>query len=122
MPCPVSHIEWRVTDLERGAAFLSALFGWRFAVYSPHYRLYTPAAGPCVGLMEVPEVEPCPAACAYIQVDDIDHRLQQAEQLGGRVVTARTAVPDYGWYAQILDPDGNAIGLFEPWSPDRTAH
>ncbi|NJN45515.1 MAG: VOC family protein [Candidatus Competibacteraceae bacterium] len=109
----VSHIEWFVTDLDRSVAFLTDLFGWQFVVFSEHYRLYTPESGPRVGLMEVAVGNPCEATLPYVTVDDIELYLQRAEQLGGRVVTGRSEIRNYGWYAQIADPDGNRIGLFQ---------
>jgi predicted enzyme related to lactoylglutathione lyase len=115
----VSHIEWIVTDLDCSVAFLTDLFGWQFTVFSEHYRLYTPESGPRVGLMEVAAGEPCDANLAYVTVDDIERYLQRAEQLGGRIVTGRSEIPNYGWYAQVADPDGNRIGLFQVWTSQR---
>lgn len=109
----VSHVEWTVTDLDRAAAFLEGLFGWRFQVFSRHYRLYTPAQGVCVGLMAAAEVRPGRSPMVHVQVADLDAALARAGALGGRVLTGRTEIPDYGWYAQVLDPDGNIVGLFQ---------
>ncbi|MEE4378892.1 MAG: VOC family protein [Candidatus Competibacteraceae bacterium] len=111
----ISHIEWFVIDLNRSVAFLNGLFGWQFEVFSEHYRLYTPESGPRVGLMEVAAIKPCEATFGYVTVDDIERYLQRAEQLGGCVVTGRSEIPNYGWYAQIADPDGNRVGLFQAW-------
>lgn len=113
----VSHVEWYVTDLARAEAFLSGLFGWRFEPYSRHYRLHTPAeGGVCVGLMEVEKVRPCRSTLVHVQVDDIESYLQRALQFGGRIDTPKTVIPHYGWYAHVLDPDGNVVGLFQALS------
>ncbi len=109
----MSHVEWVVTDLDRAVAFLSGLFGWRFQVFSRHYRLYTPERGVCVGLMEAADVSPGYSPMVYVQVADLDATLARAEALGGRIRTARVEIADYGEYAQVLDPDGNLIGLFQ---------
>jgi len=109
----VSHVEWRVTDLARSEAFLQQLFGWQFVAFSRHYRLYTPPAGTCVGLMESTTVQPTTATLVHVQVDDIAAYLKRARQLGAPVVTESTPIPAYGWYAQVLDPDGNVVGLFQ---------
>lgn len=109
----VSHVEWCVTDLARSEAFLTGLFGWRFAIHSRHYRLYVPPQGTCVGLLEVAKVRPCRSTLIHIQVDNVDAYLAHACQLGGSVDTPRTEIPGHGWYAQVLDPDGNVVGLFQ---------
>lgn len=109
----VSHVEWRVADLERSAAFLEALFGWRFERYSTHYRLYQPEQGVAVGLLETADRQPGLSPMVHIQVTDLDATLDRARALGARVVVVRTAVPGHGWYAQFEDGDGNRIGLFE---------
>lgn len=113
----VSHVEWHVSDVDRSATFFSELFGWRFERFSRHYRLYAPANGVRVGLMEVSEVPRCEAAQAHVQVGNIDTCLKRAGRLGGREVTPRTEIPDYGWYAHIADPDGNLVGLFQAMQP-----
>jgi len=112
-PPRVSHVEWLVTDLARSCAFLGGLFGWEFQVYSTHYRLYTPASGVCVGLMEVAEVSPATSTLVHIQVTDLDHYIQRGLHLGGHLATGPVELANYGRYAQLLDPDGHRIGLFQ---------
>ncbi|MFO1351326.1 MAG: VOC family protein [Gammaproteobacteria bacterium] len=109
----VSHVEWRVTDLDRSIAFFEALFGWRFARHSTHYRIAFPDQGPAVGLLETREVRPSDSTLIHIRVDDLDAYLRRARGLGAPLATPRTAVPGHGWYAQVVDPDGNIVGLFE---------
>ncbi|MDX1605667.1 MAG: VOC family protein [Candidatus Competibacterales bacterium] len=109
----VSHVEWRVADLDRSVAFLEELFGWRFEVYSTHYRLYQPEQGVAVGLLETAERRPGLSPMVHIQVEAIDPLLDRARALGALVVVGRTAVPGHGWYAQFEDSDGNLIGVFE---------
>lgn len=109
----ISHIEWLVSHLDRSTEFLHALFGWQFAVYSTHYRLYQPEQGVAVGLLETEHRRPGDSPMVHVQVADLDAVLRQAQTLGARVVAERTAVPGHGWYAQFEDHDGNRIGLFE---------
>jgi predicted enzyme related to lactoylglutathione lyase len=94
-------------------AFLEELFGWRFERYSTHYRLYQPAQGVAVGLLETAERQPGLSPMVHVRVADLDATLDLARMLGALVVVERTAVPGHGWYAQFEDPDGNRIGLFE---------
>jgi predicted enzyme related to lactoylglutathione lyase len=116
-PPHVSHVEWYVTDLARTEAFLSSLFGWDFEPYSRHYRLYTPPeGGTCVGLMDVKDARPCRSTLVHVQVNDIETYLRRAAELGGRIDSHKTEIPHYGWYAHVLDPDGNVVGLFQALS------
>jgi len=49
----------------------------------------------------------------HIQVSDLAGYIQRGLALGGRLATGPTEIPDYGCYAQLLDPDGHRIGLFQ---------
>ncbi len=109
----ISHVEWLVSCLDRSTAFFHALFGWQFAVYSTHYRLYQPKQGVAVGLLETEVRRPGDSPMVHVHVADLDAVLQQAQTLGAKIVAQRTAVPGHGWYAQFEDYDGNRIGLFE---------
>ncbi len=42
---------------------------------------------------------------------DIDGCLSRAEASGGKVALPKTSIGEYGNIAQIVDPDGNAVGL-----------
>ncbi len=112
----VSHVEWRVTGLERAAALLEGLFGWRFALHSRHYRLYVPEGGGTqVGLHQVETVQPSEAVLVHVQVSEgLEAALARALSFGARAHVAPTLVPGHGRFAQVLDFDGNVIGLFEP--------
>ncbi len=116
----VSHVEWLVTDLERAEAFLGALFGWRFEPFGSRYRLYTPPGGTCVGLMQVARATPAGSPLVHVEVEDIDDALARGEALGAPLLTPRTEIPGYGWYAQLGDPDGNMVGLFQAAAPVAT--
>jgi len=116
-PPHISHVEWLVTDLNRSVAFLEALFGWHFEFYSTHYRLYTPSQGTAVGLLEVEQVKPSSAVLVHVQIDQLEQFLETAQTLGASIVTPPTQVPGHGRYAQVTDPDGHLIGLFEADQP-----
>ena len=112
-PPSISHVEWLVTDLARSVAFLEGLFGWRFEVYSTHYRLYTPIQGTAVGLLEVRQVQPSHTTLVHVQIENLEQSLRTAQGLGASVATPPTMVPGHGRYAQVTDPDGHLIGLFQ---------
>lgn len=110
---PVSHIEWRSPAPERCAAFLEALFGWRFRRHGSRYLEYCTDTL-CLGLMQEKASPPPAGACqAYLRVADLDSVLARVETLRGSVALAPREIPDYGRYARLATPDGTVIGLFE---------
>lgn len=51
----------------------------------------------------------------YLSVDDLTPVLQRAQDNGGDMLVARTALPEgMGYFAQFRDCEGNRVGL---WSP-----
>jgi hypothetical protein len=48
----------------------------------------------------------------YVQTDDIEASLAQAEKLGSKTLPPKTEIPGTGWFAFFADPGGNRIGLF----------
>jgi len=109
----VSHVEWCCRDIEKIAAFLQALFAWEFKPFGNNYLLCTPDRGPAVGLLRSDSANQGNNCLVFVTVNDIETVLQQATSLGAKVHVGKTAIPQYGWYAQIRDGDGNTVGLFE---------
>jgi hypothetical protein len=108
----VSHVEWCCRDIETTADFFQALFGWQFKTFGNNYLLCNPERGPAIGLLRC-EPAAQPLCQVFITVDSIDTQLQRASMLGGHTHVEKTLIPDYGWYAQIKEPQGNIVGLFE---------
>ena len=44
----------------------------------------------------------------------IDESIKKAIALGGKIVTPKSEVPNVGWIATALDPEGNHIALLQP--------
>jgi predicted enzyme related to lactoylglutathione lyase len=109
----LSHFEWSSTDLERTKTFLEGLFGWKIKSWSDNYMVIYPPEGPDGGIMKVDKVEPGKSPCIYIEVDDIEPYLEKAVELGGKIDVPKTEIPKVGWYAHILDFDGNTIGIMQ---------
>jgi predicted enzyme related to lactoylglutathione lyase len=109
----VSHVEWCCRDTEKTAEFFQELFGWQFNPFGNNYLLSSPQEGPAVGLLRSVTAIPGDNCLVFITVDSIDQHMQHAIALGGNEHVAKTAIPNYGWYAQIKEPQGNIVGLFE---------
>ncbi len=51
----------------------------------------------------------------YLHLDDIAPALARARGVGATVLVPRTALPGgRGWFAQLIDSEGNRVGLYSP--------
>ena len=65
------------------------------------------------GIMQKRMPEAPNAWLPYVQVDNVDATLKKAKQHGGKVVVDKTAIPNMGAYAVLVDPVGATIGVWE---------
>ncbi len=120
------HFEIPATDIEKLKNFYSALFGWtieKFPGPSEYYLLQTVPvdsnmvpihAGVNGGLYKkTPETAEQAKPTNYILVESVDEYSKKIQQLGGKIVVPKTAIPTLGWWALALDPDGNHFGIME---------
>ena len=121
---PVVHFDIPVTDLQKSAAFYSALFGWKIdEIPNANYAMVTttdsdPNTGPkkpgaINGGMGLRSNAPTlTQPYLTVQVDDIQATLESVVAAGGAIVRPLTDMGDWGKMAVFQDPEGNAIGLF----------
>lgn len=115
----VCHIEFPVTDMDRGRRFYEGLFGWNFREFGPSMVVFGTDEGHVGGLSKADKVEPSPFTHIWIQVSDVDPYLAKAPGLGERVVREKYDIPHVGHGGEISDPDGNPIGLVQ-FAEDRS--
>jgi predicted enzyme related to lactoylglutathione lyase len=122
MPGSVTHFEVYAEDPAKLVHFYRELFGWAVekAPGIDYWRIQTgPAADNRLnaGLTyrPLPQIR---SWLNYVSVNSLDDSLDQAQHLGGEVLTPKTAVPRTGWYAVIADPEGN---IFAIWQNDPKA-
>jgi predicted enzyme related to lactoylglutathione lyase len=122
---PVVHFEIPATDPESLSTFYSQLFDWKIEKFpmdgQPYYIITTTETdeqgmptkpgGINGGLMtrQMQEQQPI----NYVSVDTVDAYLEKAQRLGATLVVGKTEVPQMGWFAVIMDPDSNTIGLWQ---------
>lgn len=102
-------------DLDRAAAFYGAILeeplnvvdsqGGRIAIF--------PYEPPGVGGCLVTDAHPTPhGTLVFLNVDGrLDRVLSLVEGAGGRVALPKTSLGEIGWMAQIIDSEGNRVGL-----------
>lgn len=94
--------------------FYGEMFGWTFEKGSPgfrHYHMLTPGGGPKGGLSA--RQDPQHGPVNYIKVASAQEAITRAQALGAKVLVDKKPVPGAGWYAVLLDPQGNRLGLWE---------
>lgn len=116
MSNPFVHIELHASDTAAAKKFYGELLDWGMKdeeVGGMTYAMISPGEGTGGGMMK----NPVPGApsywLAYVQVDDLAAAASKAEKLGGKIVQAKTDLPNGGSFAVITDPMGAAVGLLQ---------
>ena len=125
----VSHFEIYADDPEALSQFYTKLFDWSVElVPGMDYRFIktveTGAAGPTQpggingGMITRPQDYDGNAFVNYVNVENLDQAVERGKGLGAKVMKPRTAVPGMGWFAMLLDPQGNGFAV---WQMDKAA-
>lgn len=110
----ITHIDIPVDDVDRAKGFYGALFGWQIQEY-PGYEGYPMWQAPnkISGGGLAPRDENFDRPRSYVEVDSIDETIATAVEAGATVALAKDEITPTSWWAIIVDPDGNEIGLYE---------
>ena len=112
----ICHVEIPTTDFEKAKVFYSNLFGWKVNMMPDmNYAAFQTGAEPGGGFNKVDKVTSLgeEGVLIYVSVDEIQQTLAKVTELGGNIVKEKTEIPEIGWYALFVDPEGNVIGIFE---------
>ena len=125
---PVVHFQVPVAEMARAQKFYERVFGWKINVIPEmkgqyHVAVTTPAnemgrpttPGAINGALSVraPKTEPKGHAWLVIAVDSIDEHVKKIKAAGGKLLQEKAPVMDMGFYAEVTDTEGNAVGLWE---------
>ena len=122
----VVHFEVPAKNLKRAQSFYKDVFGWQInEVKMPagSYTLVSTAPTDENGRVKEPgainggimkKQKPFTGPVITLQVDDIDETLKALVKHGGKSVTKKTAMGEFGSYGYFRDTEGNLIGLFTP--------
>lgn len=111
MTATVNYFEIGSPDPDVARAFYGSLFGWSVGEASPvGYRMVEGDRG---GLWDTSGMGGGSWAIFYVQVDDVQAAVTQAEALGA---TVAVAIVDNGAieFAHLVDPQGNRFGVWKP--------
>jgi predicted enzyme related to lactoylglutathione lyase len=110
------HIELSTDNVKRAKDFYGKLFQWKFEempMPGGSYTMLKAGEGPGGGLMQKQSPQAPSAWLAYVEVDDVAKAVVHARELGGKIITDKTPIPDMGAFAIIADPTGAVLGLYE---------
>lgn len=116
----IVHFEIPADDVERAKKFYAGLFGWQFSSPPGFQDYWTFMTGdeddPGGGMMvrEAPEQ----GIVNYFHVESVADHVTKAQALGAKVIMPRSPVPTMGWFAQLVDTEGNIFAL---WESDESA-
>lgn len=109
------HIGWNelmAGDLPGAMDFYEQMFGWQqdkamdMGPMGP-YQLYNIQGQMLVGMMKKPDEIPAPPYWGYyINVPSLGAAIERVTAGGGQIVNGPIEVPDGGWVANGLDPQG----------------
>ncbi len=114
--------ELMTRSVERAKKFYAETVGWGFdAMPMPAgagtYWVAKMGDQPVAGILDIstPEFGPVPESwMAYLAVDDVDARVQEAVKAGAKLMKPIFDVPGVGRIAILMEPGGAGIGWMTP--------
>ncbi len=114
---PVNFIEIVATNIERAKEFYQKVFALElFPNQMPEYKMYMFGAPDKLGasgaLIEDSFNKPsADGSVVYFSFEDIAIPLDKVEGANGKILIPKTSIEEFGFFAHILDTEGNRIGL-----------
>jgi len=120
----IVHFEIPADDVEKLRKFYADLFGWKIEKTPGPMEYWVIETVPVDEKMmpirpgvnggmykkDRPELKPV----NYISVESIDENIKKTEALGGTIISPKQEVPNVGWIAVALDPEGNQFAMLQP--------
>lgn len=118
MANPFVHVELHTKDLPRAREFYSGLFGWQLQDMpmpggGGSYTMIGVGEGTGGGMMADDSGGAGPHWMAYVGVDDVRAKTEQARKLGATVLQDVMKVGDLGTMSVIRDPTGATLAMWQ---------
>lgn len=126
----VAHFEIYADEPTKLQQFYKNMFEWSFEpVPGMDYTMVktvetdpkgtpTQTGGINGGLLKRPEGYDGKAWVNYVNVDSVEQAVTRAKTLGASVTKEKSPVPGMGWFAMLIDPQGNPFAV---WQSDANA-
>ena len=117
MKNPVEWFEIATIDLERAKSFYTKVFDLEFQfIEMPDSKMYMFGAPDKVGssgcLVQSNDSKPSAnGTVIYFACEDVAAETGRVEEAGGKLIMPKTGIGEFGFYSQIIDSEGNRIGL-----------
>ena len=114
---PIQWLEIPTADLERAKSFYSNVFNLQLQyIEMPDSKMYMFGEPNNVGsggaIYQSDEGKPSAnGSTVYFSCEDLSNELGKVEKEGGKVVVPKTDIGEFGFFAHIIDTEGNRIGL-----------
>ena len=113
----VCHFEIPADDIPTLQKFYGGLFGWNFtkmpgSTGEQEYHIINTGDESLGGGM-MNRQDPSHAPVNYVMVETVEASLNKAVELGAKVIVPKMPVPGMGWFAVLMDPQNNPIGLWQ---------
>lgn len=115
---PVHWFEISVNDMDRARKFYESALGLQLGLNRVESTLMawfptTEGGAGCSGALLKSEgrTPSHDGTMIYFSVPDIEAVLAKVEANGGRTLTPKTDIGEYGFYAYFEDSEGNRVGL-----------
>ena len=100
----IVHFEIPADDIQRAKKFYASLFGWKIeSVPEMDYNMIDTFSAPGGGMMK--RIEPNQQITEYIGVPSVDEYSAKVEQLGGKIIVPKKAVPGMGYFVICMDTE-----------------
>lgn len=118
----VAFFEVPTSDFNKAKAFYERVFDWKIDLWGDEGAMaYTTAVDKDQNPIEAGSINggfykrksTRDQPSFGVQTDSIDHTLQAIEKAGGKVVTPKHSIGEWGFMADFADPEGNVIALWE---------
>ena len=101
---------------ERAQKFYGKLFGWKISPFpgvTDYWHIDTGGGDdtPDGGLMT--RKHPGHTITNYVNVPSVTRAMAKVKKLGGEICSAKTPVPQMGYFAICKDPENNTFALWE---------
>ena len=113
----ICHFEIPADDVTALKEFYEKLFGWKITNAEGPFEYCLIETGGAGGGMRKRE-NPEDKLNVHIQVESVDEYSKRIEDLGGKILAPKQAIPGYGFVAFVSDPQGNCFGI---WEEDKEA-
>jgi len=122
----VIFFEIPADEPKRAIAFYQGAFGWMMnEIPQMHYTQIGTVEADRLGVRGIPKEpgainggmvkrsDPVNNPVIYIRVDDIDQAAAKVEKSGGKILTPKSPVGNFGFAAYFRDTEGNVVGLWQ---------